>query len=125
MRQTYRVSRLGANTRIFGLLGPHVEVERLAEYNSWFAADQVDGVAVPMVAASDAAEILTAFREVPVSGWHIHGPALQRDVARMLDEVPATGRANAVVRLPDGGLVGRWVESPREQYALWRSAAWD
>ncbi|HEY2594666.1 MAG TPA: type I 3-dehydroquinate dehydratase, partial [Chloroflexota bacterium] len=36
MRQTYRVGRLRPGTRVFGLLGPHAEPERLAEYNAWF-----------------------------------------------------------------------------------------
>jgi hypothetical protein len=29
------------------------------------------------------------------------------------------GKVNAIVRAADGALVGHWVESPREQYALW------
>ena len=33
------------------------------------------------------------------------------------------GKVNAVVRAADGGLAGHWVESPREQYALWRTSA--
>jgi 3-dehydroquinate dehydratase/shikimate dehydrogenase len=123
MRQTYRVDRLGAQTHCYGLLGPHVERERLAEYNGWFAADGVDAVAVSFVASADAADIVAGFRELPVSGWHIHGDALQRDVVSVLDELaPSAARqakVNGVARRDDGALIGRWVESPREQYEVW------
>jgi 3-dehydroquinate dehydratase / shikimate dehydrogenase len=122
MRETYRIDRLSATTRVFGLLGPHVEGERLAEYNAWFAADNADGVAVPMVAGSEAAEIVTALREVPVSGWHIHGADLQQEVARVVHDRAGRSKVNAVVRRGDDSLEGYWVESPREQYELWRDA---
>jgi hypothetical protein len=126
MRHTYRVERLGPNTRIYGLLGPHAEPERLAEYNAWFADDGCDGVAVPFIADNDAAEVVSAFRELPVSGWHVHGTQLQHNVLPALDGLAAAaarqGKVNAVVRRVDGGLAGHWVESPREQYELWRSA---
>jgi 3-dehydroquinate dehydratase / shikimate dehydrogenase len=126
MHDVYRASKIGPATRAFGLLGPHVEGDRLREYNAWFDADTIDAVAVPFVADSDAAGILEAFRELPVSGWHIHGGDLQRDVVRVLDGLDATAarqaKVNAVVCRPDGALVGYWVESPREQYELWRGA---
>jgi 3-dehydroquinate dehydratase/shikimate dehydrogenase len=122
MRGTYGVRRLGSGTRVYGLLGPQLERERLAEYNAWFAADGFDGVAVPVVADSEAAAIVSGFRELPVAGWHIHGADLQRDVLSALDSVPPQSKANAIVRRADGALVGDWVESPREQYELWRSA---
>jgi 3-dehydroquinate dehydratase/shikimate dehydrogenase len=125
LRDTYRVGRLGPGTRVFGLLGPHDETARLAEYNAWFDADACDGVAVPFRAERDAAGIVGAFRELPVQGWHVHGNQLQQDVSRVLDERDATAqrqdKVNAIVRRADGGLAGYWVESPREQYDLWRS----
>ena len=84
-------------------------------------------MAVPFVGEAAAAAIVGAFRELPVSGWHLHGDGLQRDVVRALDGLePAAMRqnkVNAVVRQADGGLRGDWVESPREQYELWRSLA--
>jgi 3-dehydroquinate dehydratase/shikimate dehydrogenase len=120
MRQTYRADRIGSRTRVFGLLGPHVESERLREYNTWFASDGLDGVVVPFLASDGAAEILSQFRELPVSGWHVHGETLQRAVIPALDDVKtALNKVNAVVRRQDGGLIGHWVESPRQQYALW------
>ncbi len=126
MRETYRVGRLGPGTRVYGLLGPHAESERLAEYNAWFDADGYDGVAVPLLVERDGAAIVAAFRELPVSGWHAHGAELQKDVAGVMDELDASarrqGKVNAVVRQVDGALFGYWVESPREQYALWRGA---
>jgi 3-dehydroquinate dehydratase / shikimate dehydrogenase len=125
MRETYRVERLRSSTRVFGLLGPHAEGERLAEYNAWFAHDGFDAVSVPFKADADPAGIISAFRELPVSGWHIHGSDLQAEVPQALDDLAATaarhGKVNGVVRSQDGGLVGHWVESPREQYEVWRS----
>jgi 3-dehydroquinate dehydratase type I len=165
MRQVYAADRLRTSTRVYGLLGPHVEQDRLREYNAWFAADAaagtvggadgpdaadvaegtvvadgpdaadvaegtddgVEGVAVPFLAEADAAEIVSAFRELPVSGWHIHGPDLQVNVVKALDQLaPSAARqnkVNAVARDKDGTLRGHWVESPREQYEVWRSAS--
>jgi 3-dehydroquinate dehydratase type I len=121
MRSTYGVERIGAATRVFGLLGPHTESDRLRDYNGWFADDRVDAVAVPFLAQAAAAEIVAAYRELPVSGWHVHGQALQADIVRALDTVHSSnGRVNAVVRSSDGALHGSWVESPREQYTVWR-----
>ena len=55
------------------------------------------------------------------------GGKLQGDVVGALDDLGPVaarqGKANAIVRQPDGALVGHWVESPREQYELWRAAA--
>jgi hypothetical protein len=82
MRQTYHVERLRPPTRVFGLLGPHAESARLAEYNAWFGQDRFDGVAVPFVSGSAAAGIVAAFAELPVCGWHIHGSELQTRRAR-------------------------------------------
>jgi 3-dehydroquinate dehydratase type I len=127
MRETYRVGRLGQGTRVYGLLGPHAESERLAAYNAWFDADAWDGVAVPFLAEHDAAEIVGTFRELPISGWHVHGAELQKDVLSKVDELDPSarrqGKVNALVRQADGGLAGHWVESPREQYELWRSVS--
>lgn len=127
MRQTYCASRVSASTRVFGLLGPHLETNRLAEYNGWFAQDGVDAVSVPFVTSEDSAGIISAFRELPVSGWHIHGDELQSTVGQALDDLGATacrqGKVNAIAQGPDGALVGYWVESPREQYELWQSAS--
>jgi 3-dehydroquinate dehydratase / shikimate dehydrogenase len=127
MREVYRVERLQPSTRVYGLLGRHAEVARLREYNAWFVQDGWDGVAVPAVATADAPGIVSAFRELPVNGWHIHGPELQASVLTSLDEVAPTARrlnkANGVVRLADGALVGHWVESPREQYLVWKDSS--
>ena len=127
MREVYRAERLTEQTAVFGLLGPHLETDRLTEYNAWFARDQVAAVAVPIVATNDAPGIVSAFGELPVKGWHIHGEELQTTVGQALDELASSacrqGKVNAIVRCADGSLVGEWVESPAEQYALWRSAS--
>ena len=124
MRDIYRADRLQSTTRIYGLLGPHVETDRLVEYNAWFSRDGADAVAVPFKVDHHAGEIVEAFRELPVAGWHIHGRELQLDVLTSVDDMsgnaPRVGRVNAIVRRPsDGALLGYWVESPREQYELW------
>jgi 3-dehydroquinate dehydratase/shikimate dehydrogenase len=123
MRAVYGVQRLCSSTRVYGLLGPHLERDRLAEYNAWFAADAIDAVGVPFPAEANAAEIIAAFKDLPVSGWHIHGLDLQRGAVRALDQLSPTAarqaKVNAVVMRPDGSLLGDWVESPRQQYELW------
>jgi 3-dehydroquinate dehydratase / shikimate dehydrogenase len=123
MREVYRAERLGPSTRVYGLLGPHLERDRLCEYNGWFANGSVDAIAVPMLASRDAAAIIEEFRALPVAGWHIHGQDLQRETVRVLDDLGPIARrqnkANAIVRRADGALIGHWVESPREQYELW------
>ena len=102
-----------------------VEGPRLREYNAWFAQDDWDAVSVPFKAVADAGAIVSAFRELPVSGWHLHGTDLQASVLDALDDLaPAAARqnkVNGIVRRKDGSLVGHWVESPREQYDVWRS----
>ncbi len=126
MRQTYYVEHLGPKTRVFGLLGAHREPARLAEYNGWFVRDAYPGVAVPCGATSDAAGLISAFRELPVSGWHIHGAALQTEAVAAVDDLAPTAarqhKVNGIVRRADGGLVGHWIESPREQYEVWQAA---
>jgi 3-dehydroquinate dehydratase type I len=127
MHQVYGVERLRPTTRVYGLLGPHAEPARLTEYNAWFMQDGWDGVSVPFVAGSDAVGIVAAFRELPVSGWHIHGAELQAEGLAAVDELaPSAARqakVNGIVRDPDGGLIGHWVESPREQYDVWLNSA--
>jgi 3-dehydroquinate dehydratase / shikimate dehydrogenase len=125
MREVFHAGRLGSRTAVFGLLGPHLELDRLAEYNGWFATDDVYAVAVPFMADSDAPSIVSEFRELPVWGWHVHGHELQSTVGQALDELAPTacrqGNVNAIVQM-GSALVGHWVESPREQYELWRAA---
>jgi 3-dehydroquinate dehydratase/shikimate dehydrogenase len=126
MRDVYHASRLGPKTAVFGLLGPHVEADRTREYNAWFAADGVDAIALPFPATSDAPDIVSAYRELPVAGWHIHGADLQSTVGQALESLGAgacrQGKVNAIVQGSGGSLEGHWVDSPREQYELWRSA---
>jgi 3-dehydroquinate dehydratase / shikimate dehydrogenase len=124
MRQVYHADRLGPSTAVYGLLGPHSEPERAAEYNAWFSSAGRDAVAVSFPTSGHAAEILREYRDLPVGGWHIHGEALQRDVVSALDDLDTKARAqnkvNAVVAR-DHTLCGTWVESPREQFAFWTS----
>jgi 3-dehydroquinate dehydratase / shikimate dehydrogenase len=124
LRSVYHAGRLGPETAVYGLLGPQPEPDRAAEYNEWFQSTGLDGVAVSFPAASDAALILRAFRELPVAGWHIHGEPLQRDALSALDQVETKaqrhGKVNAVVAHGEA-LCGTWVESPREQFAYWTS----
>jgi 3-dehydroquinate dehydratase / shikimate dehydrogenase len=122
MRRVYHADRLGPTTAVYGLLGPHPEPERAAEYNAWFSSAGLDAVAVSFPAHAHAAEIVHAYRDLPVSGWHIHGEPLQRNVVSALDDLDAKARAqnkvNAVVARA-GALRGTWVESPKEQFEYW------
>ena len=69
------------------------------------------------------AGVVDAFRELPVDGWHVHGADLQTDVVAIVDQLASSAahqnKVNGIVRRPDGGLVGHWVESPRAQYDVW------
>jgi 3-dehydroquinate dehydratase type I len=127
MRSVYHAERLGSGTKVYGLLGAHLEADRLAEYNAWFARDGVDAVAVPVVAEGDGPGIVATFSELPVDGWHVHGEELQTTVGQALDELATSacrqGKVNAIARGLDGRLVGHWVESPLEQYAVWLHSA--
>lgn len=126
MNQVFRAGRLSPRTAVYGLLGPHVENDRLADYNAWFERAGVDAVAVAFPARAggevDAADIVAAFRELPVAGWHIHGGELQETVGVALDELAASacrqGKVNSVT-LRHERLIGEWVESPAEQFGLW------
>jgi shikimate 5-dehydrogenase len=127
MRGVYHADRLGPATRVYGLLGPHVETDRAREYNAWFQQHGIDAVAVPFPAHADAPGIVDAFRELPVAGWHIHGSELQSTVGQALDNLTSSacreGKVNAIVADAEGALHGHWVESPREQHELWRRGA--
>ncbi len=98
-----------------------------AQHNAWLGESDLDAVAAPFVADSGAAEILVAYRELPIAGWHVHGGALQQDVLRALGALEPSarrqGKVNSVTRRPDGALVGAWVESPAEQFEVWTSQA--
>lgn len=122
MRRVYRSAELGPATAAYGLLSPHDEPAMAARYNSWFAAAGVDAVAVPFRAHEDAADVVSAFRELPVAGWHIHGSQLQDTVGQALDGLESgacrQGKVNAIFGR-QGALVGDWVESPEEQFARW------
>jgi hypothetical protein len=127
LRATFAADRLQPSTRVFGLLGPHLEMERAAEYNAWFADDHVDAVAVPFPSHMDAPSVVDAFRELPVDGWHVHGAELQSTVGQALDDLASTacrqGKVNAIVADANGALSGHWVETPRQQYDVWLHSA--
>jgi 3-dehydroquinate dehydratase / shikimate dehydrogenase len=126
MRELFRADTLSRSTRVYGLMGPHAEIERLTEYNGWFASDAVDAVAVPVLTHDDAPRVVDAFRALPMNGWHVHGEDLQTTVGQALEELASSacraGKVNAIVADDAQRLVGHWVESPREQYAVWLGA---
>ena len=123
MRTLYRAPRLGPATAVYGLLGPEPDTANAGRYNAWFDALGQDAVALPIVAEEEASDVVAAYREVPVAGWHVHGPSLQATVPAALDDLGPSarrqGKVNAIVADVDGALVGHWVESPAEQLALW------
>ena len=65
----------------------------------------------------------------PVLEWNTHlntavlaggtGPLPATRVTAMV-QAAVFDAVNGIARRPDGRLVGHWVESPSEQYALWR-----
>lgn len=123
MREVYRVDRLGTDTRVIGLLGPTVDSDLADRHNAAFAAASLDAVAVPFVVGSDVAEVVRAFRELPVAGWQVSGDEPQASIGATLDDLGQgarrTGRVNTILARGDGALVGDWLDSPDEQHAAW------
>jgi 3-dehydroquinate dehydratase/shikimate dehydrogenase len=122
MVAVYQAGRLSPETAVYGLLGPHVDNDVAAKLNRLLAEAGVGAVAVPFPATRDAGEIVTAFRDLPVAGWHVSGAALQEDVARTLACVSprarSLGKVNSVT-LRDGQLLGDWVAGVAEQLDVW------
>lgn len=125
--EVYHGGEIGPATATYGLIGPHVETDRAREYNAAFRARGADAVAVPLVVAADgdAAETIAAFRALDVAGYHIHPPH-QETIGQALDDLDQSacraGKVNAVYAR-DGRLIGAWVETPSEQFALWTGRA--
>jgi 3-dehydroquinate dehydratase type I len=123
MRNVYHASRLGEATQAYGLMGHSLDTDGARRYNDWFARLDIDAVAVPFEVQDGADATVAAYRELPISGWHVHGAPLQAQVGRALDALAVSaqrqGRVNAVVGDGSGALTGHWVESPAEQLALW------
>ncbi|MBA2448271.1 MAG: type I 3-dehydroquinate dehydratase [Chloroflexi bacterium] len=123
LRDVYQAERIGPKMAVYGLLGPHVETERAREYNWGFRAIDADAIAVPLVVPpdGDAAETVAAFRALDIQGYHLHPPH-QEAVGQALDDLDPSacraGKVNAVYARGDR-LVGAWVETPAEQFALW------
>lgn len=127
MREAYGARRLGPGTAAYGILAPRLAHVLAARHNRWLAAAGVDAVAVPFLAADDAPGIVSAFRDLPMAGWHVHGAALQETVGQALDTLDGSacraGKVNAIVAEGDGALRGAWVESPEAQHTLWTGQA--
>jgi len=123
LRDVYQAERIGPKMAVYGLLGSHVETERAREYNWGFRAIGADAVAVPLVVPpdGDAAETVAAFCALDIQGYHLHPPH-QEAVGQALDDLDPSacraGKVNAVYARGDR-LVGAWVETPAEQFALW------
>jgi 3-dehydroquinate dehydratase / shikimate dehydrogenase len=123
LRSVYHADRIGAETATYGLLGSQIDARLAGRYNAWFAEAGVDALAVPFVSSADTADqVVSAYRRLPVAGWHIADEAAQRQVVRALDvvrgEARQQGRVNAVA-LRDQLLVGDWVQAPEAQLELW------
>lgn len=126
MRGVYHADRVGPSTRVFGLLDARADHALAGQYNDWFGQAGLDAVAIPFPLApgDDAGDVIEAYRELPVSGWHVHGAAGQaglRSSVRDVDMAARTaGKVNGVLVLEDGQtLRGTWVESPAEQFFAW------
>lgn len=127
MQQVYFARRLRPETCAFGLLAERLETGPAAQFNALFAECGMEGVAVPFLAQGDVAAVVEAFRELEMTGWHVYGGDLQQSVLSAVDQLDPSARVqarvNAVVRVEDGSLVGAWVGTPEEQFALWSERA--
>lgn len=126
MRDVYHAARLGPGTRVFGLLDVRADHALAGQYNDWFARAGLDALAVPIpLAPGDAVgDVIQAYRELPVSGWHVHGSAWQASLGSSLEDLDpaalARRKVNGVLVREDGRtLRGTWVESPAEQFFAW------
>ena len=130
MRDGFNAKRIGPSTLVFGVLAPTRESLLLRRFNAWFLGHDVDAVAVPFVAGGDAVSILTALRDIPVSGWHIPDRSLQRDLAGSLSDITPEARRRGLVNsvtVSSGRLQGSWLVSSSDQVEAWagRPTRWE
>lgn len=127
MDEVYFGRRIGPDTAVYGLLGPHVATDEIAECNRSLRGRDLDSVAVPLVVPDDgdAAETISAFRALDVCGYHVLPPH-QETVGQALDSLAPsacrTGRVNTIYRQEDE-LVGAWIETMPDRIDLWAGSA--
>lgn len=123
MRRIYHANRLGPTTAVYGVLDdtPAAE-EDVAACNAAFVDAEINAVTVSVVGGSQAPDVITAFRALPVAGWQIHGDAAQRAALEAADEVSPRARRQGKVNclaIRDDHSYGNWVETLDETLALW------
>jgi 3-dehydroquinate dehydratase type I len=122
LRDGFNARRIGPATTVFGVLAPTRESVLLRRFNAWFIGHAIDAVAVPFVASADAASILTALQDIPVSGWYVPDESLQRELAVSLSEITPEARRRGLVNsvaIGDGRFHGSWLVSPSDQVEVW------
>lgn len=109
LRDLYRLDRIGAATRIYGVAGmPIAHSLSPLMHNTGFQARGIDGVYLPLPCDS-AAELVRLARELPLAGVSITMP-LKQAILPLLDYldplVARIGACNTVVRTASGDLHG-------------------
>jgi 3-dehydroquinate dehydratase type I len=126
LRDGYNARRIGSATEVFGVLASRRDDLLVRRFNAWFMGHGLDAVAIPFVATGDALATLSAFGEVPVSGWYVPDEALQRTLAEQLSSseglVQRQERVNSV-SFEQGRPRGSWQVTPSDQVEAWAAAA--
>ena len=126
LRDGFNARRIGSATKVFGVLSRSRDDLMVRRFNSWFVGHAVNAVAVPVTASSDPIGILSAFREIPVSGWYIPDEGLQRELATTLPNSPLEfgrqGKVNSV-SFDHGEPVSSWQVTPADQVEAWAGVA--
>ena len=126
LRDGYNARRIGSSTQVFGVLAPHREDLLIRRFNAWFIGHGVDVVAVPFIARTEAIEILSDLREIPVSGWYVPDEMLQRELAGSLPNLAPEARRRGLVNsvtFEASGPRGSWQATPSDQVEAWAGLA--
>ncbi len=107
LRTTYPVRRIDADTKVFGVVGDPIGHSRSPVlHNHTLARLNQNAIYLPfLVPAGHLADVVSAYSDVPVSGYSVTIPHKEAAVkiAAVLDPaVVACGAANTLVRQPSG-----------------------
>ena len=109
LRDVYRIETIDAATKVYGVAGDPIAHSLSPQMmNTAFRRENINAVYVPLQ-TSDASDLLTCVREIPVQGVSITMP-LKEEVMAQLDKTDALstkiGACNTVIRSQDGKLYG-------------------
>jgi 3-dehydroquinate dehydratase / shikimate dehydrogenase len=109
LRDVYRIDMVDAATKVYGVAGNPITHSLSPQMmNTAFRRENINAVYVPLQ-TSDAADLLSCVREMPIQGLSITMP-LKEEVLKHLDKTDALsakiGACNTLIRSQDGKLYG-------------------